>query len=342
MLQRHNRRIGVLGLILMVMLPGVSAARTFKFATLAPEGTTWMEQMREGAREISRRTEGRVKIKFYSGGVMGNDKSVLKKMRIGQLHGGAVRAGALAGYYPDIQIYSLPFLFQSFPEVDYVRERLDARLRRGLEEKGLVALGLSEGGFAYFMSKSPIRSLDEATRHKFWLPEGDSLTESVYRSAGIVPVALPLADVYTGLQTGLVDTVGANATAALAFRWHTKLHYVIDVPLMYILGVLVMDKKAFERVGAADQQTMIAVMNDVFTRMNRLNREDNDRARQALRNNGAQFLRLSSQEVARWKTIANQAIAALGDQGEYSPEMLQAVQKYLKEFRNQSAQVNEQ
>ena len=86
-------------------------ARTFKIATLAPDGTNWMKEIRKGAKNIAKLTDNRVKFKFYTGGVMGNERTILKKMRVGQLQGGAFTATALTDIYQDAQIYNLPFLF---------------------------------------------------------------------------------------------------------------------------------------------------------------------------------------------------------------------------------------
>ena len=86
-------------------------AKTLKIATVSPEGTLWMKQMRAGAKENKQLTQGRVKFKFYPGGVMGNDGNVLRKIRIGQLHGGAVTVGTVSQTTPDSTIYGLPFLF---------------------------------------------------------------------------------------------------------------------------------------------------------------------------------------------------------------------------------------
>ncbi len=80
--------------IISIAFSASVGAKTLKIATLAPAGTTWMKEMKAGAKLIKQRTEGRVKLKFYPGGVMGNDKSVHRKIKIGQLHGGALlRAG---------------------------------------------------------------------------------------------------------------------------------------------------------------------------------------------------------------------------------------------------------
>ena len=83
-------------------------AATLKIATVVPNGSGWMNEMKAAAKEVKEKTDGRVKIKYYPGGVMGSDKTVLRKMRSGQLHGGAISAGALAHIYNGVNLYSLP------------------------------------------------------------------------------------------------------------------------------------------------------------------------------------------------------------------------------------------
>ena len=85
-----------------------ATAKTLKIATLMPEGSGFVTEMRQAGENIDSRTEGRVRLKFYPGGVMGNDKTVMRKMRIGQIHGAALPSGPLASVFPDIEIYSLP------------------------------------------------------------------------------------------------------------------------------------------------------------------------------------------------------------------------------------------
>ena len=134
---RRTLRVGFLAICLI--LPWCTAtAMTLKIATVSPEGATWMVKMREAAQDINKRTSGRVKFKFYSGGVMGSDDSVLRKIKIGQLHGGAVTGGSLLSVYSDLSVYSLPFVFRSLKEVDTVRAELDPILIKGLEEDGFV------------------------------------------------------------------------------------------------------------------------------------------------------------------------------------------------------------
>ena len=309
-----------------------SHAMTLKIATLAPDGTTWMKKMRAAATEIDKKTEGRVKFKFYPGGVMGNDKSVMKKIRLGQLQGGALTGGSLASIYPDMQIYSLPMVFENYEEIDFVRPIIDPLLKKGMKEKGFTILGISEGGFAYLMSDSTVVNIEDLKKKKLWIPEDDVLNEALFVKMGVYPVTLPLADVYTGLQTGLIDTIGATPTGALAFQWHTRIRSVTDVPLLYLVGVLVVDNKRFDKISSADQKIVRDTVAATFASMDAVNRKDNDSAREALQKMSTEFARPDIKEIAYWNTFADEVIEEMGNKAA-SPELYKQLKELLAKQR---------
>ncbi len=323
----------LLTLLLLLIFATPIYATTLKIATLAPDGTSWMKMLRSGAEEVEQRTEGRVKLRFYPGGVMGNDNSVLRKIHIGQLHGGAITAGGLAAIYPDIQLYSLPFLFRSFDEVDYVRKQMDPMLIHGLEQAGFISYGISEGGFAYLMSQLPLARVEELQQRKIWSPEGDQISLSAFRSIGVSPVPLPLTDVLTGLQTGLIDTVGSSPVGAIALQWHTRIKHVADIPLIYLYGTLVIHEKALKKIAPGDQAILKAVMEARFQQINAKNRQDNLGARAALQQQGIQFYQPMDGERASWQQLIDKVEANLKQENRLDPALVQQLQQLLDSYR---------
>ncbi len=312
-----------------------SQALTLKIATLAPAGTSWMKEMKKGAKAIKSKTNGRVKIKFYPGGVMGNDKSVHRKIRINQLQGGAFSPSGMAHVDNSIQTYSLPMVFNSFDEVDYVRTRMDDKIKQKMADNGFVILGITEGGFARIMSTQPINTMEEIRNSKVWIPEGDILVEQTFKTMGINPIPLPIADVFTGLQTGLIDTITATSTGAIAFQWHTKVSYMVDTPVLYLIGILAVNKKTFDKIKPQDQQIVLEEMNKVFDNLDILNRKDNINATQALPNQGIKMITPSDDQIKIWKSLSTQSITSMVDSEIMDSDLVNELQQYLDEFRKQ-------
>lgn len=332
MMYRTTLTVFMLGIVLAVSTP--VAAKTFKIATISPDGLSWMKRLREGVEEIEERTEGRVKFKIYPGGVQGDDYTVLRKMRIGQLHGGVVAASALTRFYPDLQVYNLPLIFRETDEVDYVRNRMDDRIIDGLEDGGIVSFSLIETGFAYILTVKPIEHLDDLKKVKAWVPEGDPIAARLVQSFDISPIPLNLTDVLAGLQTGLVDAVAVPPIVALALQWHNQVNYVVDLPLMYIYSMMMLDGKAFNSISESDRKVVTEVMNDLFEEIDRQNRADNREAFQALLNQGIELIEPDPAEVDAWRKQATTAIQELVDSDQISGESLLLLQQYLAEVRS--------
>ena len=310
-----------------------SLAKTIKIATLAPAGTTWMKEMKKGAKYINEKTQGRVKLKFYPGGVMGNDQSVHRKIKVGQLHGGAFTSGGLAHIYSGVQAYSMPMIYNSVQEIDYVRSKMDEHLKKNMEKNGFVLLGIANGGFARIMSKQSLTDLESIRSSKVWIPEGDAMVQETYNSLDISPISLPISDVFTGLQTGLIETVTITPTAAIAFQWHSSTAYITDTPVIYLIGLLAIQKKAFDKIDAEDQTIVKQVVTDVFNQLDILNRLDNEKATEALKNYGIKFVKPSSEELDRWRRLSEESIVNMTQQGIVSQEAVDLVMQHLSDYR---------
>ncbi|MFT5505967.1 MAG: TRAP-type C4-dicarboxylate transport system substrate-binding protein [Gammaproteobacteria bacterium] len=310
-------------------------AKTLKIATLAPAGTAWMKEMKQGAKIIEKKTNGRVKFKFYPGGVMGNDQSVHRKIKIGQLQGGAFTSGGLSHIDNTIQTYSLPMQFRSNEEVSYVREKMDSTIIQSMADNGFIILGLTGGGFARILSQKPLKNLESIRASKVWIPEGDTLVQQTFETLGISPVSLPISDVFTGLQTGLIETVTVNPTGAIAFQWHTSTSHMTETPVIYLMGILAVQKKAFDKLSKNDQVIVVSEMKSVYSRLGEINRSDDEKARKALVEQGIKFIEPGPEELERWRSLSQQSIVQMVEKNLIKQEIVDQINQHLKDYRNQ-------
>jgi TRAP-type C4-dicarboxylate transport system substrate-binding protein len=324
------------GAMIALLVLGVTAqaATTLKIATLSPEGTGWMIELRQAAKAIRERTNDQVKLKIYPGGVMGDDKAVLRKLRVGQLHGAAMTSGGVMQPYPDIALYNLPLVFRDSAEVDYVRARLDKKLMAGLREQKFVGFGLAEVGFAYPMMKDPVTSVAGFQDRRVWAPDNDPGALKAYSSFNITPIPLPIADVLTGLQTGLIDSIGSPPIGAIALQWHTQVDYALDLPLMYVYGLFAITERAFNRMNESEQAIVTEELSAAVARVDAASRKDNDAANQALVDQGLQWLQPSDAERAEWYGIADGANQRLKANEYVSAAMFDELIALLQEDRS--------
>lgn len=326
------KKAAFLASILSLACIGANAA-TIKIATVAPDGTVWMKEMRAAAEAVKAKTSDRVEIKFYPGGVMGDDATVLRKIKIGQLQGAAFTGGESAQITGDGNVYSLPFQFRTQDEVDKVRAKVDPLLKASFEKAGFVVPGITGGGFAYLMSVKDIKNKDDLKSAKVWVPQGDHVSEVAFKEAGVTPISLPLADVYTSLQTGLIDTAANTTSGAIAFQWHTKVKHMLDVPLEYVVGLLVIDKKVYDALSADDKKVVDGEIGAAFAHLDASTRVDNTQARDALQKQGVSITSTSADERKAWEAIGVAARKDLSGTGGISPELSAAVNKALDEAR---------
>jgi TRAP-type C4-dicarboxylate transport system substrate-binding protein len=283
--------IAILAAALCVLLPpAAQAGQRIKIATLAPEGTTWMKVMNAMAKEVEQKTGGEVTLKFYPGGVMGDEGDVIRKMRFGQIHGGGFTGRGLGEINPAERVLELPSLFENYAEVDCVLDKVSERLAAGFRDKGFELLGWAEAGFVYVFTNRPIRSADDIRGVKMWMWEGDPLAKALFDANGIVPVPLDLPNVLTSMQTGLIDAVYSSPYAVVALQWHTKVKYMIRPKLTYASGALLVSTKELSKLSPEHQQILKDVARKHLRDLTQKTRKENDEAVAVLKKAGIQIL----------------------------------------------------
>lgn len=329
-------KTGLLLLAIVACAANVAVAATqIKIATLAPQNSQWATDFTAGADEIAARTEGRVKLKFYWGGAQGAEAKVLQKMKIGQLHGGTFSPTDFQSQLPDLNIYGLPFVFESEDEVDFVRENLDPILQQQFDDLGYVTFGFASSGFALVLSNEPVRSHADLKGKKIWLPEGDLISFEAMKALQLTPYPSSITNVLTGLQTGLIDIVAIPPAVAVALQWHTKVKYITQVPVLYVMGFMAVQQKTFNRIDAADQEVVREVMTRVYEDVNSRSRSESANAIEALLSAGIQNVDADAGEFEQMRAITVETNRKMAEDGMFSLDMLEMMQSRIDEYRSE-------
>jgi TRAP-type C4-dicarboxylate transport system substrate-binding protein len=306
--------IAVPALLAAALAAGPAPARAedkprnvLKVATLAPEGSTWMTLMHELDRRVRDATGNEVGFKFYAGGVQGDERIVLRKMRTGQLHGGGFTGNGLGVVAPALRVLEVPFGFRSEAEIDAVYAELGDELEGLLEASGHTLLGWAEVGFVHIFTKRPVTSLDDLRRMKMWLWEGDPLAEAFFAEAGVTPVSLSITDVYTSLQTGLVDGVYSSPYAAVVLQWHTQVSAMSEAPITHAIGAVIVTNAAWEKISPSAQAEVRRIADDVFSRLKTSSRRENRDAVEDIRAAGIRIVPVDDAAMRVFRDIGERA-----------------------------------
>jgi TRAP-type C4-dicarboxylate transport system substrate-binding protein len=235
----------------VVLLPCLAVAgpkQTIKIATLAPAGTTWVNELEKTNLELQKASGGELAFQIYSGGVLGDESDVVRKMRVGQVQAAAFTGMGLGEILPEVRVLELPFLAQKDGQVDRLSEQLFPHFERAYRAKNMVLLGFVPVGFVYMFSDLPIRSIEEMKRTKMWVWEGDPLARGLFAEAGVSGIPLALPDVLTSLQTKLIHAVYGTPLAVIALQWHTKVKYRTDLAITHAMGGILLSQKTFDRL----------------------------------------------------------------------------------------------
>jgi TRAP-type C4-dicarboxylate transport system substrate-binding protein len=304
-----------------------------KLASVLPDGSVWDKTLRQMAVEWRQATGDRVSVTIFGGGTQGDEPTMLRKVRLDALQATAVTVVGLASLDPAFNVFSVPFLFESYAELNAVLERLTPTLRKRLEAKGFVLLHWGHGGWLQLFSKRPVRTVADLKAVKLWTSAGDDRMTQWYKANGFQPRALAMTDILTGLTTGMIDGLPAPPLGALAFQWNRQAPYMLDIGLAPIVGGTLIARRTWSRIAEADRARMMEI---ALSADRRLQAEVPNQDRFAVALMTKQGLTVTKAEGPEWQAEAKALATTM--RGQMVPaEIFDLALKERDAFRQRSA-----
>lgn len=296
----------------LILIPTIASAVTLKIAALAPEGTNWANTIKKMAREVKKKTDGKVKFKVYYGGVAGDEPDVIRKVRVGQLHGGIFTGKTLGDIFGDIRVIELPFNFYNEREKGLkALKAMEPYFQKNLNKKGFVSLGFYEIGQVYVVSTKKVSSIEDMKGIKIWSWEGDEVVKSMIESLKLVSVPLSLPDVLSSISTGIIDAAYAPPLGILALQWQSKVKYLVDFPTAFSIGAMLISNKRWKKITPEHQKIVKDISRKYVELANKLAVEDNVKGLETLKKMGVEFVPFADSDIKNAEEIRKDVIKKL-------------------------------
>jgi TRAP-type C4-dicarboxylate transport system substrate-binding protein len=213
-----------------------------RLATLAPRQSQLGRAFQELRKELREKTNGDVELKMYHGGVAGDEETVVRKMRVGQLDGALLTSTGLGALVPQVLVLQAPGLIRSYPALDDVRKELASEFEAMFDKAGYVLVSWGDSGQVRIFSKHKIQHPDDMKTVRPWVWRGSPTMRAFIEACGANGVTLGLPEVFGALQTGMIDTVIASSIGVLGFQWHTRLSTMTKPGGGIVVGAYVIRK----------------------------------------------------------------------------------------------------
>jgi TRAP-type C4-dicarboxylate transport system substrate-binding protein len=284
-----------LALLLTLVASSASAETVLRIATLAPEGSSFARVIEASADRIAERTDGRVRVRIFWSGQLGDERDMVRRMRLGSLDGATLATAGIGLVAREALVLQLPRLFGSTAELERALDTLAPELDAAAEASGFVVVAWSDLGAVHLVSRTPPR----LAGLRAWIFGDEPFLRDLLLRLGARGTPLGVGEVAPALAAGTVDAAYGPLLAAVMLGWTPYVRFALDEPLAHAIAALVVSRAAWEQLSPEDRLHVREVGAETAAELRALARRDEARARRVLERQGVVFLAVPAAERAR-------------------------------------------
>lgn len=316
--------------------PAAADPIVIKLGTLAPEGSVWHDALLQVRQEWRDITDGELELRIYAGGVLGGEAEMVRKLQRRGLDALAITGAGLPHIDRSVDVLNIPLLFDSYAELDHVRSHIAPELEQHLSKRNFKVLTWSDAGWVYFFTKSPVRTPNDLRNVRLWIPAGAPEGERLFKQFGFHVVPLPVTDMLTALQTGLIEAIDVPPLFALLDRTYRLAPYMTDIRWAPLNAATVISNKAWKRIPERFHEALLASIRAIARDAQDEIRRAGDQAIIEMRARGLTLVTVDDATRAEWRREARAAYPALRASTGF-PKLFDKVLRLSEEYKQSSS-----
>lgn len=290
-----------MGLAAALAAAPASAKTVIKFASLAPQGSSYHDILLDLQGDWAEISGGAVELRIYADGVAGDESDVVRKLRVDQLQAAIVTSGGLPDIHPDFRAFQVPMMFEDIAEFDHILREMRPALDRMLAGNGFRGLGWADAGWLHFFSRRPVRTPDDLRPQRIFVWSGADRFVEAWRDCGFRPVQLDYTGVHTALQSGMIDVITPPPLAALSSQWFAQIPNMSTLNWVPMMAGFVITERAWQMLPEDLRPALVAAVERAADRTRTKIRADSETAVRVMREHGLTVHALSGEEIAAWR-----------------------------------------
>ncbi|QCR35039.1 TRAP transporter substrate-binding protein [Nissabacter sp. SGAir0207] len=281
-----------------LFLSGQAVAQTIKAADVHPQGYPNVVAVQHMGEKLEKATDGRLEIKTFPGGVLGDEKQMIEQAQIGAIDIIRVSMAPVAAILPEIEVFTLPYVFR---DEDHLHKVLDSQIGQEIGNKitndpksRLVFLGWMDSGTRNMITKTPLTKPEDLKGMKIRV-QGSPVALATLKAMGANSVAMGVSEVFSGLQTGVIDGTENNPPTFVAHNYLPVAKYYTLTRHFIIPELFLYSKARWDKLSSEDQQLILKLAKEAQAEQRQLWAAYNEKALQTMKSGGVTFQEIDTQ-----------------------------------------------
>ena len=281
-----------------------------------PEGSEVYQTAVVMKQLIEERSGGAIRVNNFLGGAVGNEEAVAEAVSIGSLEGQSSGFTFISMFAPQYNFFDIPFSIVDFDHWFSVwNSDLGEALRREVVNNGnFYVVAPVQRGQRHMFAKKPVRGPEDMRGVRQRVPSIEEWVMIWEQGIGSSPTGVSMTEIYTALQTGVVDAIDADLSAGIGYRHYETTSHLSLTAHQPMMGYVSFNKDFLDGLNQETRDLIVNAATDAAETVSRSALADQDEYVEFLRNNGMQIVELTPAERQRLQDAAEPVLERIFDE----------------------------